>query len=73
VPVIEPHQVAQEIAWLPVGEAQELLGQSYQLAATPGVDLKPAWAVEWLGRLPFTPLRIKVVVGEPISLMAEGG
>jgi len=73
VPVIDPRHVAQEIAWLPVGEAQELLGQGYQLATTPGVDLKPGWAVDWLGRLPFTPLRIKVVVAEPITLMAEGG
>lgn len=73
VPVINPPDVAREVAWLPVGEAQELLDESYQLATTPGVDLKPDWVVALLGRLPFTPLRIKVVVAEPITFMAEGG
>ncbi len=72
VPVIEPHDVAQKIAWLPIGEAQALLDQQYQLATVPGVDLRPDWAVNWLGRLPYTPLRIKVVVSEPVTFVAEG-
>jgi hypothetical protein len=73
IPVIQPHEVAQEIAWLPVGEAQALLGQQYRLATVPGVDLEPDWALAWLGRLPYSPLRIKVVVGEPITSVAEEG
>jgi hypothetical protein len=72
VPIIDPLDVAQEIAWLPVGEAQSRLGQQYQLATVPGVELKPEWAVDWLGRLPYSPLRINVIVGQPVTLMVEG-
>jgi hypothetical protein len=73
IPVIQPHDVAQEIAWLPVGEAQALLGRRYRLATVPGVELEPDWALTWLGRLPYSPLRIKVIVGEPITLVAAEG
>jgi hypothetical protein len=72
VPKIDPLAVADEIAWLPVGEAQALLSQHYDLAAVPGVDLYPAWALNYVGRLPFVPLRINVVVNDAVSLMAEG-
>ena len=71
-PVIDPHAVADEIAWLPVGEAQARLNQRYELAAVPGVELKPDWVVEYLGRLPFVPLRINVVINEAVTLMADG-
>ena len=64
--------MADEIAWLPIGEAQARLNQRYELAAVPGVELKPAWAVEYLGRLPFVPLRINVVINEAVTLMADG-
>jgi len=73
VPVIDPRQVAQEVAWLPIGEAQARLKQKYDLATVPGVELKPAWLVEWLGRLPFVPLRINVVINEAVTLAAAGG
>ena len=72
VPQIDPLDVADEIAWLPIGEAQALLSQRYDLAAVPGVELQPEWAVNYLGRLPFMPLRIKVVVNDAVSFMAEG-
>ena len=72
-PVINAHEIAQQIAWLPVGEAQALLDQQYNLAAVPGVELKPDWAVEWLGRLPYYPLRINVVIGEAVTFVANGG
>jgi hypothetical protein len=72
IPVIDPHAVADEIAWLPVGEAQARLNQRYELAAVPGVELKPDWVVEYLGRLPFVPLRINVVINEAVTLMANG-
>jgi hypothetical protein len=71
VPIIDPHGVAEEIAWLPVGEAQALLSQQYELATVPAVDLKPDWVVEYLGRLPFSPLRIGVNVGEAVTPVAE--
>jgi hypothetical protein len=73
VPVIDTHQVADQIAWLPIGEAQAQLSQAYELAAVPGIELKPDWLVEWLGRLPFMPLRINVVINDAVTLMAEGG
>ena len=73
LPQIDPHQVAQQVAWLPIGEAQARLQQRYKLATVPGVELKPDWLVEWLGRLPFVPLRITVVINEPVTLMANGG
>lgn len=73
VPVIDPTQVAESIAWLPVGEAQALLNGQYRLAAVPGVELRPNWAVEWLGRLPFFALRIKVVVQDAVTLVAGEG
>jgi len=72
VPQIDPLDVADDIAWLPIGEAQAFLSQRYDLAAVPGVELQPDWAVNYLGRLPFMPLRIKVVVNDAVSLMAEG-
>jgi hypothetical protein len=72
VPIIEPHDVAKEIAWLPIGEAQALLSQQYQLATVPAVELKPNWVVEWLGRLPYSPMRISVVIGQAVTLVAEG-
>lgn len=71
-PNIDGHEVAQEIAWLPVGEAQALLGQRYTLATVPGVELKPDWAVDWLGRLPFFSLRINVVIQDAVTLVADG-
>jgi hypothetical protein len=72
VPVIDKHEVAEEIAWLPVGEAQKLLSQQYDLATVPGVELEPSWLVEWLGRLPYSPFRIEVVVQEAVTLVADG-
>jgi hypothetical protein len=73
VPMIDAHEVAGEIAWLPIGEAQARLSQKYELAAVPGIELEPDWLVEWLGRLPFMPLRINVVINDAVTLMADGG
>ncbi len=73
LPVIDGNQVADDIAWLPVGEAQALLNQQYQLATVPGVELKPDWLVGLLGRLPFVPIRIDVVINDAVSYMADGG
>jgi hypothetical protein len=73
IPIIDVHNVAQQIAWLPIGEAQARLAQQYELATVPGVELNPDWLVERLGRMPFMPLRINVVVNEAVTLMAEGG
>ncbi len=72
VPVIDKHQVADAVAWRPIGEAQKLLNQKYDLATVPGVELQPPWLVEWLGRLPFSPFRINVIINEAVTLMAEG-
>jgi hypothetical protein len=72
VPIIDQHEVAGEIAWLPIGEAQNLLSQQYDLATVPGVELKPDWFVEWLGRLPYSSFRIKVDIREAVTLVAEG-
>lgn len=71
VPVIDKHEVADEVAWLPIGEAQNLLNQQYDLATVPGVELEPSWFVEWLGRLPYSPFRIEVVVKEAVTLVAD--
>jgi hypothetical protein len=73
VPQIDPTEVAEQIAWLPVGEAQAQLSDTYDLATVPGVELGPEWAVEWLGRLPFVPLRINVIVNEAVTFVAESG
>jgi hypothetical protein len=70
IPEIDGHQVAEDIAWLPIGEAQSLLSQQYQLATVPGVDLQPEWLVNWLGRLPFSTIRINVVINEAVTLVA---
>ncbi len=72
VPVIDKHEVAEEIAWLPIGEAQEWLSQQYDLATVPGVEIEPSWLTGWLGRLPYSPFRIEVVVQEAVTLMADG-
>lgn len=71
VPVIDAHEVAEEITWLSVGEAQELLSQHYQLATVPGVELKPDWLAEWVGRLPFSSFRIKVIVNDAVTFLAD--
>jgi hypothetical protein len=71
VPVIDNHEVAQNITWLSVGEAQDLLSQQYQLATVPGIDLKPDWQAEWIGRLPFSSFRINVVVNDAVTFLAD--
>lgn len=70
VPLIDKNEVAENIAWLPIGEAQQRLNQQYELATVPGVELEPPWLVEWLGRLPFSPFRINVVVQQAVTLIA---
>lgn len=70
VPVIDAHKVADEIAWRPIGEAQALLSQHYDLATVPGVELEPGWLLEWLGRLPYSPFRIEVEIKEAVTLQA---
>jgi hypothetical protein len=72
VPVIDPLRVAQDAAWRPIGEAQARLKNKYNLATVPGVELKPDWTVDYLGRLPLLPLRIKVVINEAVTLLAGG-
>jgi hypothetical protein len=71
-PVIDPHDVADSIAWLPIGEAQARITEQYDLAAVPGVEVKPDWAVDYIGRLPFVPLRINVIINDAVTLMADG-
>ncbi len=72
VPVIDAHDVAGEIAWLPIGEAQDLLSQQYDLATVPGIELEPNWFVDWLGRLPYSSFRIDVVIKDAVTLVADG-
>ena len=72
VPIIDPGTVARDIAWLSVGEAQELLSQQYNLATVPGVELEPAWLADLLGRLPFSPLRITVIINDAVTRIADG-
>jgi hypothetical protein len=71
-PVIDQHRVAEDITWLSIGEAQELLTQQYPLATVPGIELNPAWLVELLGRLPFSSLQIEVVINEAVTAVAGG-
>jgi hypothetical protein len=71
-PVIDPAEIASDIAFMPIGEAQDLLSQQYDLATVPGVELRPAWLVDWLGRLPFSPVRINVVVNEAVTPLVDG-
>jgi hypothetical protein len=70
IPLIDKNQVAKDIAWLSIGEAQNMLRQQYKLATVPGIDLQPNWLVDWLGRLPFSSIRIEVVVNEAVTLVA---
>lgn len=72
VPVIDKNDVAGDIVWLPIGEAQNLLNQQYDLATVPGVELKPDWFVEWLGRLPYLSYRINVIIKDAVVLVADG-
>ncbi|MFN8453517.1 MAG: hypothetical protein U0401_02420 [Anaerolineae bacterium] len=70
VPLIDKHEIAEDIAGLSIGEAQQRLNQQYELATVPGVELEPAWLVERLGRLPFSAFRINVVVRQAVTLVA---
>jgi hypothetical protein len=71
VPIIDPHYIAEEIAWLPVGEAQAFLSQHYELATVPAIELEPDWVIEYIGRLPYSPLRIGVNIRDAVTLVAE--
>jgi len=71
VPMIESHAVADEIAWQSIGEAQAYLQDRYELATVPGVELEPAWLVDWLGRLPYSPVRINVMVKDALVLLED--
>lgn len=70
IPLIDRNAAAEDIAWLPIGEAQAQLSSQYQLATVPGVELSPGWA-NWLGRLPYYSMRIEVIVNEPVIFMAD--
>ena len=72
IPVINPHQVAEDITWLSIGEAQALLSQRYPLATVPGIELNPAWLVELLGRLPFSSVQIEVIINDAVTAVAGG-
>jgi hypothetical protein len=72
VPIINGPAIAEAIAWMPIGEAQTRLAEQYDLAGVPGIDLQPAWLVDYLGRLPFSPLRIRVLINEAVSAVADG-
>jgi hypothetical protein len=72
VPVIDDRQVAESIAFMSVGEAQDLLSQHYDLVAVPGVELEPKWLTDRLGRLPFSPLRINVIVYDAVPEVTGG-
>jgi hypothetical protein len=71
-PVIDPHRAAAAVAWLSVGEAQNLLSDEYDLATVPGVEVQPDWARQWLGRLPYSSFQIKVVVKEAVIFVTDG-
>ncbi|MCB0208907.1 MAG: baseplate J/gp47 family protein, partial [Anaerolineae bacterium] len=73
VPNISDRDVAKDIVGMSIGEAQSLLEQRYPLATVPGVDLQPDWLVSWLGRLPFSSLRIDVVINDAVTFVADGG
>lgn len=72
-PVLDGRQIAERVAWQPVGQAQQILSEQYTLATVPGIELQPDWLAEWLGRLPFSPLRIGVTINEPVSPVANEG
>lgn len=71
VPVIDNRRVADSIAWLPVGDAQNRLSEQYDLATVPGIEVKPDWLAEYLGRLPFSPLRIQVNINVAAAPVAD--
>ena len=73
VPVIDPAEVATQIAFLSIGDAQKLLSQQYDLVTVPGIDLQPPWLVDWLGRLPFSSLRITVNINDAVAPVADEG
>lgn len=72
VPNINDREIARDVVGLSIGEAQSLLEQQYPLATVPGVDLQPDWLVNWLGRLPFSSLRIEVVINDAVTFVADG-
>lgn len=73
IPDLSDREIAKDIVGLSIGEAQSLLEARYPLATVPGVDLQPDWLVDWLGRLPFSSLRIEVVINDAVAMVADGG
>ena len=65
--------VAEAIAWRSVGDAQSWLSDQYNLATVPGVEVQPDWLAERLGRLPFSPLRINVIINDAVTAAANEG
>ncbi len=70
-PQLNDRKIADAVAWQPVGEAQKLLSQQYDLATVPGIEVQPAWLAGYLGRLPFSPLRIKVTINSAVTAVAH--
>jgi len=73
LPVIDPHAVARSVTWLSLGEAQAQLNQQYPLAAVPGIELQPDWARQWVGRLPFSSVRIDVIINDAVTPVVSDG
>lgn len=73
LPVIDPHVVARSVTWLSLGEAQAQLNQQYPLAAVPGIELQPDWARQWVGRLPFSSVRIEVIINDAVTPVVSDG
>jgi hypothetical protein len=73
VPLIDSYAVARSITWLSVGQAQALLNGQYPLAAVPGIELQPDWAVKWVGRLPYSSVRINVIINNAVAPVAGNG
>ena len=58
---LETEAVANLIRGMPVEDAQELLRKRFPVAGIPNIRVDP----DWLGRLPWLPLRIDVQIQEP--------
>ena len=47
--------------------------QMQYLVLVPDNSWQPAWLVEWLGRLPYSPFKIDVIINEAVTAVANGG
>ena len=63
---VDIDRLRENITFKPIGEAQAWISDNMPVVSVPGIEVSP----NWLGRLPFFPFRIEVVVNDAEPLIS---